>query len=126
MPLTLQVKLLRVSGRQGIQSRGSSKVLHSDFRLVSATNRNLVRMVASGCMREDFYYRISTVPILMPPLRDRLDDLPLLVDHFMQLFADETVEKTPVSSQLIQKLECHDWPGNVRELIKRYQTLSHA
>ena len=126
MPLTLQVKLLRVLDGKGFSPVGSSKVLQSDFRLVSATNRNLVQMVASGCMREDFYYRISTVPILMPPLRDRLDDLPLLVDHFMHLFGDTTGEKVSVSSQLIQKLECHDWPGNVRELInviRRYLTL---
>ena len=126
MPLTLQVKLLRVLDGKGFSPVGSSKLLQSDFRLVSATNRDLAQMVASGRMREDFYYRINTVPILMPPLRDRLDDLPLLVDHFMRLFGDETDLKEPVSSQLIQKLECHDWPGNVRELInviRRYLAL---
>ncbi|MBM9615891.1 sigma 54-interacting transcriptional regulator [Desulfobulbus rhabdoformis] len=129
MPLTLQVKLLRVLDGGGFSPVGSSKVLHSDFRLVSATNRDLNQMVCNGAMREDFYYRINTVPILMPPLRDRLDDLPILVDHFMQLYAEETGEKTQIPPHVIQKFESHDWPGNVRELInviRRYLTLKEV
>jgi len=126
MSLTLQVKLLRVLDGKGFSPVGSSKVLHSNFRLISATNRDLGQMVSSGSMREDFYYRINTVPILMPPLRDRLDDLPLLIDHILNVFVEESDEKVQIPSHLMHKLECHDWPGNVRELvnvIRRYLTL---
>lgn len=129
MSLALQVKLLRVLDGGGFSAVGSSKILHSNFRLISATNRDLGEMVRLGTMREDFYYRINTVPILMPPLRDRLDDLPLLVDHFMQLYHEETGEKIQIPPHIIQKFESHDWPGNVRELtnvIRRYLTLKEV
>lgn len=126
MSLSLQVKLLRVLDGKGFSPVGSSKVLQSNFRLISATNRNLAQMVSSGSMREDFYYRINTVPVLMPPLRERIDDLPLLIDHFIHIFGEEIGEKIQIPPELIHKLECHNWPGNVRELvnvIRRYLTL---
>jgi len=129
MPLALQVKLLRVLDGGGFSPVGSSKVLQSNFRLISATNRDLGEMVRLGTMREDFYYRINTVPILMPPLRDRLDDLPLLIDHFMERYHEETGEKLQIPPHVIQKFESHDWPGNVRELtnvIRRYLTLKEV
>ncbi len=129
MSLALQVKLLRVLDGGGFSPVGSSKILQSNFRLISATNSDLGQMVRLGTMREDFYYRINTIPILMPPLRERLDDLPLLVDHFMQLYGEETGEKTQIPSHILQKFESHDWPGNVRELInviRRYLTLKEV
>nr|WP_321468994.1 sigma 54-interacting transcriptional regulator [uncultured Desulfobulbus sp.] len=129
MPLALQVKLLRVLDGGGFSPVGSSKVLQSNFRLISATNRDLGQMVRLGTMREDFYYRINTVPILMPPLRERLDDLPLLIDHFLDLYREETGERTQIPPHIIQKFEDHDWPGNVRELtnvIRRYLTLKEV
>jgi len=129
MPLALQVKLLRVLDGGGFSPVGSSKVLQSNFRLISATNRDLSKMVRLGTMREDFYYRINTVPILMPPLRDRLDDLPLLIDHFMELYQEETGEKSQIPPHVIKQFESHDWPGNVRELtnvIRRYLTLKEV
>lgn len=126
MSLSLQVKLLRVLDGKGFSPVGSSKLCTSNFRLISATNRDLGHMVSSGSMREDFYYRINTVPILMPPLRDRLDDLPLLVDHFMKIFKEDSDDKLQIPSHLIHELKSHNWPGNVRELvnvIRRFLTL---
>ncbi|MFV0436417.1 MAG: sigma-54 interaction domain-containing protein [Desulfopila sp.] len=123
MSIPLQIKLLRVLDGQGFTPVGSSKWSNADFRLICATNRDLSQLVRSGSMREDFYYRINTVPILMPPLRERLEDLPLLIDHFLQLFARETSEEVQLLPKLYYTLKRHHWPGNVRELlnvIRRY------
>lgn len=126
MPITLQVKLLRVLDGKGYIPVGANRSRQSDFRLVSATNRDLSEMVRSGKMREDFYYRINTVPVLLPPLRQRKEDLPLLIDHFVGSFSEEFDEEFQLSSKFYLTLDKHDWPGNVRELqnvIRRYLTL---
>ena len=111
----------------GFNPVGSNKLSTSNFRLISATNRDLVPMVTSGQMREDFYYRINTVPILMPPLRDRLEDLPLLIDHFLKELGETREKKIDLSSNFYAILGKHHWPGNVRELfnvVRRYLSLN--
>lgn len=126
MPVHFQVKLLRALDGKGFTPVGDNKVHTSDFRLICATNRDLGEMVCQGWMREDFYYRINTVPILMPPLRDRKEDLPLLIDHFTAMFAEETGNAGPLPPEVHIALDQHTWPGNVRELqnvIRRYLTL---
>lgn len=125
MSIPLQIKLLRVLDGKGFTPVGANKRYASNFRLISATNKDLAQMVRSGSMREDFYYRINTVPILMPPLRERLEDLPLLIDHFLKLFGEEIDEEIQLSPKFYYKLENHHWSGNVRELlnvIRRYVT----
>lgn len=126
MPLSLQVKLLRVLDGKGFIPVGGSKQCSSDFRLISATNRDLGEMVRSGRMREDFYYRINTVPIPLPPLRDRKEDLPLLIEHFVKSYSEEIDGDLQLSPKFYLTMANHSWPGNVRELqnvIRRYLTL---
>jgi PAS domain S-box-containing protein len=126
MPVQLQIKLLRALDGKGFTPVGDTRVYTSDFRLIAATNRDLEQMVRSGRMREDFYYRINTVPILMPPLRERKEDLPLLIDHFVGLYANETDGPTQLPSEVYMALSQHHWAGNVRELqnvIRRYLSL---
>lgn len=126
MPIPLQIKLLRVLDGNGFFPVGGNKQYVSDFRLISATNRDLGEMVRSGRMREDFYYRINTVPISIPPLRERKEDLPLLIEHFVMTFAEERDEDLQLSPDFYLTLDRHNWPGNIRELqnvIRRYLTL---
>jgi two-component system response regulator HydG len=88
-----------------------------DFRLISATNENLEARVAAGTFREDLYYRIHTVPISIPPLRERAGDIPLLAEHFLRRFGDRHgKEGKSLSPEVIRRLEAHPWRGNVREL----------
>ena len=126
MPVQLQVKLLRALDGRGFIPVGDNKICSADFRLISATNRDLGQMVRSERMREDFYYRINTVPITMPPLRDRKEDLLLLIDHFVSLYGGEAGGPVELPSDVYLALHQHPWPGNVRELqnvIRRYLTL---
>jgi len=126
MPLQLQIKLLRALDGKGFIPVGDHRSLTSDFRLICATNRNLVAMVRDGLMREDFYYRVNTIPIAMPPLRDRKEDLPLLIDHFIASLHDGNGPVPQLPSEFYLTLDRHNWPGNVRELqnvIRRYLTL---
>jgi PAS domain S-box-containing protein len=126
MPLPLQVKLLRALDGRGFTPVGDTRTLHSDFRLISATNRDLEEMVRNGSMREDFYYRINTVPILMPPLRDRKDDLPLLIEYLASALAGGKSPDIQFPPEFFQTLSQHSWPGNIRELqnvIRRYLTI---
>lgn len=126
MPVPLQIKLLRVLDGKGFIPVGGNRQCSSDFRIISATNRDLGEMVGSGRMREDFYYRINTVPIFLPPLRERKEDLPLLIDHFVHLLSEERAEELQLSPKFYLTLDRHHWPGNVRELqnvIRRYLTL---
>lgn len=126
MPIPMQIKLLRVLDGKSYIPVGSNKQCSSDFRLISATNRDIGEMVKSGRMREDFYYRINTLPISLPPLRHRKDDLPLLIDHFVNSFSEEIDENPELSRQFYLTLDKHNWPGNVRELqnvIRRFLTL---
>lgn len=118
----MQVKLLRVIEGGGYTPVGSSQVKTTNVRIIAATNRDLKLLVKNGVMREDFFYRVHILPIQLPPLRDRKEDLPLLIDHFLNQYADKR-KVPPLTRKLMEKLHYHYWPGNVRELqnvIVRY------
>jgi len=114
----VQVKLLRVLQERTIERVGDNKSIPVDVRVVSATNRNLESMLTTGRLREDFYYRIKVVSLQIPPLRDRPEDIPLLVSHFLQKISQrENRAAVPsVSGGAMNRLMNHGWPGNVREL----------
>ncbi|MFP4310153.1 MAG: sigma 54-interacting transcriptional regulator, partial [Desulfococcaceae bacterium] len=114
IPLSLQVKLLRALEGGGFTPVGGTEVRNPNVRIVAATNRNLKQMVASGKMRSDFYYRIHVVPIHLPPLRQRREDIPMLVEHFLQRHDPE--RRPAVSPNMMEALRGYHWPGNVREL----------
>lgn len=125
LDLGMQVKLLRAIEGRGYRPVGGTEVRHSDFRIVAATNRNLVKLVKDGKMREDFFYRVHILPIRLPPLRERKDDIPLLIDHFLDKLFKEA-EKPLLPSDVWEKFQSYGWPGNVRELqnaINSYITL---
>ena len=125
LSLTMQVKLLRAIDGGDYVPVGGSRSKKSDFRTLAATNRNLVDQVQKGQMREDFFYRVNVIPVSLPPLRERKEDIPLLVDHFLRRYAEEG--KTPrLPGDVIESFFNHTWPGNVRELqnvIHRYLTV---
>jgi len=115
--LDIQVKLLRLLQSRDYQRVGESQTRHVDLRIVTATNQDLLQLVRQGKMREDFYYRINVFPITIPALRERLEDLPLLVQHFISLFNSRfSKEILGVSDSALQVLRDLSWPGNVREL----------
>ena len=113
----IQVELLRVLEEKKVTRLGGSATVEADFRLVTATNRNLRREVEEGRFREDLYYRINVFGIHVPPLRERREDIRDLVLHFAQRFAQQMNRPVPsLTAAALQRLEQHDWPGNVREL----------
>jgi formate hydrogenlyase transcriptional activator len=117
IPLDLQVKLLRVLQEQEFERLGSTRSTRVNVRLVAATNRDLLQMVENREFRADLYYRLGVFPVLLPPLRDRPEDIPALVGHFMAKYAarmNKVVEDIP--SQTMEAMLSYDWPGNVREL----------
>jgi formate hydrogenlyase transcriptional activator len=117
IPLELQPKLLRVLQEQEFERLGSTRTIRVDVRLVAATNRDLAPMVAEGRFRNDLYYRLNVFPVLLPPLRERRGDIPLLVRHFTQLFArrmGRRIETIP--AEAMDSLTRYAWPGNIREL----------
>jgi len=117
MPLSIQAKVLRVLQDKQFYPVGSEKLVESDVRIIVATNKNLEEQVKQGLFREDLYYRIHVIPIHLPPLRDRKEDIPLLVDHFLSKFREKVKKEIKgLTPQAMQKLMLHDWPGNVREL----------
>lgn len=117
LPLSLQVKLLRVIQEREIDKIGNAQPIKVNVRLIAATNRNLKNLVEDGSFREDLYYRLSVVTIELPPLRDRRDDIPLLVRHFLQQFAGRYgIPDLGVSADGMERLVQYNWPGNVREL----------
>jgi two-component system NtrC family response regulator len=112
-----QVDLLRVLEQREIQRLGGNSVIPVDVRIVSATNKDIGLLVESGEFREDLYYRLNVVPIRMPPLRDRKDDIPLLVDHYMRLFCDRHGRQhKELTTEAMRALVAHSWPGNIRQL----------
>jgi formate hydrogenlyase transcriptional activator len=117
LPLELQPKLLRVLQEQEFERLGSSRPIRVDVRVVTATHQNLARMVAEGRYRADLYYRLNVFPVSIPALRDRSDDIPLLVGHFVRHFAardNKRIDEIP--DELMEALRFQDWPGNIREL----------
>ena len=117
LPLSLQVKLLRVLQEGEFERLGSSKTRRVDTRIIAATNRNLEKLVRSGDFREDLFYRLNVFPITIPPLRDRMDDVPDLVDALLQEIGVNLGKKVShITDESMQKLRHYSWPGNVREL----------
>ncbi|MEE2775812.1 MAG: sigma-54 dependent transcriptional regulator [Acidobacteriota bacterium] len=113
----MQVKLLRVLQEKVIRKVGGTREESVDSRIIAATNRNLLEMIEEGTFREDLYYRINVIPIQLPPLRQRREDIPLLVDHFIGKCCEQmALEPKRISMQAMRQLEAYDWPGNVREL----------
>src|ERR671920_527344 len=116
IPLELQPKLLRVLQEREFERLGSARTLRTDARLIAATNRELAALVDEQKFREDLYYRLNVFPIRVPALRERRDDIPMLVRHFAQQFArrmKKTIEVIPADT--MQALTRYDWPGNIRE-----------
>jgi formate hydrogenlyase transcriptional activator len=117
IPPTLQPKLLRVLQEQEFERLGSGKTHKVDVRLVAATNRNLGRMVARGQFRSDLYYRLNVFPILLPALRERREDIPALVMHFVKIFCRRMGKQIDsIPSEMMAAFQWHSWPGNIREL----------
>ena len=117
MPLDLQAKLLRVLQEREFQRLGSSETIKVDVRIIAASNVDLVARVREGTFREDLYYRLNVVPVKMPPLRDRLEDVALLVEHFLaKICRLEGLPRKIASADAIAKLSTYSWPGNVRQL----------
>src|SRR6267143_449544 len=117
MSLTMQVKLYRVLQEGKVRPVGSNEETDVDVRIIAATNKNFEKEIAEGRFREDLYYRLSVIPILLPPLRERCEDIPLLARHFLESFR-KVMEKpiNGISPEAMRQLEFYDWPGNVREL----------
>jgi len=113
---SFQAKLLRVLQEHEFERVGGNKTLHTDFRLVCATNRNLEGMITNGEFRADLYFRINVIAILLPPLRERKEDISLLVDFFLERFNRENGRALAITSEALQILMRCNWPGNVREL----------
>lgn len=116
MPLLLQAKLLRAIQEKEIVRVGSTKPIEVHVKIIAATNRDLAKMVKSGTFREDLYYRLMVVPIQLPPLRERKEDIPLLVKFFVDKLNKRFAFHRRISPQLVDKLTEYSWPGNVREL----------
>jgi len=117
MPLTTQAKILRVLTDQSFQRVGGSRAVEVDVRVVSATARDLAASIAEGRFREDLYYRLNVVPVRLPPLADRREDIAQLADTFLARLAAERRVKTPaMSGDALAALQAYQWPGNVRQL----------
>ena len=117
IPLSIQVKLLRVLETKEFERVGEQQSIKADVRIITATNKDLDQLIAQGKFREDLYFRINTIPIHMPPLRDRPDDIPLLVDHFIQhLRRKSGKDISGPSPETMELFMNHRWPGNIREL----------
>jgi transcriptional regulator with GAF, ATPase, and Fis domain len=122
LPKDLQPKLLRALERREVKRLGSQKVESVDVRVLAATNRNLAAEVKSGAFRQDLYYRIAGARVYVPPLRERIDDIPLLVEHFVKLDAPH-LSQVNVPPQVWDMFRAHRWPGNVRELRSAVQRM---
>jgi PAS domain S-box-containing protein len=122
LPLSTQVKMLRVLEEKVVERVGDNRPIHIDARIISATNRNLKQLVEEGGFREDLFYRINVIPIMVPPLRERVGDIPLLADSFfrrIQLKNDKKI--IGISNEAMELLMTYAWPGNVRELKSAFE-----
>jgi formate hydrogenlyase transcriptional activator len=128
LPLELQPKLLRALQEQEFERLGSSQTIRVNVRVVAATNQNLAQLVAAKQFRADLYYRLNVIPIFLPALRERAEDIPLLVAHFVKRFSERLGKPIDViPDEVMEVLKAHDWPGNIRELqnfIERAVVLS--
>lgn len=127
--LDVQAKLLQFTQDKTFTPLGTSREVTSDVRIIAATNRNLWEMVQNGEFREDLYYRLNIIGITLPPLRERIEDIPLLVEQFMAEYEEEHSRSYTISKELLTKLAEYPWPGNIRELqnaLSRAAVLSHS
>jgi transcriptional regulator with GAF, ATPase, and Fis domain len=128
LPLELQPKLLRALQEQEFERLGSGQTIRVNVRVVAATNQDLAQLVANKQFRPDLYYRLNVIPISLPPLRERVDDIPSLVEHFVRKFAARMGKPIDlIPDEVMEVLKSHDWPGNIRELqnfIERAVVLS--
>ena len=124
MPLNMQAKLLRVLEQGEIERIGGSKPVAVDVRVLVATHRDLKELVKEGTFRQDLYHRVVVFPVTLPPLRERLEDIPLLIEHFAkQVCAQNGWKPVPFTQEAIAKLQQYSWPGNVRELRNMVERL---
>jgi two-component system nitrogen regulation response regulator GlnG len=129
MPLDAQTRLLRVLQTGEYTSVGGSRTQRADVRIVTATNQDLLALTTQGRFREDLYYRLNVVPLPLPPLRARIEDVPALARHFLARAADEGLPRKGLDAQALKVLQGHSWPGNVRELenlMRRLAALERA
>jgi sigma-54 specific flagellar transcriptional regulator A len=124
MPLNMQVKILRVLQERTFERVGSNRTQSADVRIIAATHKNLENMIESGNFREDLYYRLNVFPIEMPALRDRVEDIPLLINELISRMEKEKRGSLRMNSAAIMSLCHHDWPGNVRELANLVERLA--
>jgi two-component system response regulator PilR (NtrC family) len=117
MSAVMQVKLLRVLQERRFRRVGGLEELQADIRVIAATNQDLARAISDGRFREDLYYRINVIPIALPPLRDRREDIPLIAEHFLAKYTEQMEKEiTGIAHESMELLVHHDWPGNIREL----------
>lgn len=123
MPLVMQAKLLRVLQERSFERVGGNKPIKACVRVITATHKDLLASIQSNEFREDLYYRLNVFPIEIKPLRERRDDVPILIQHFMQQFQQESIHKIGLTRNAMEFLENYDWPGNVRELANLIERL---
>ena len=128
LDINMQAKLLRIIQEKEFERLGSTKVIKADVRFVAASNKDLEKLISRGEFREDLYYRLNVLPIKLPPLRERRDDIPLLLNHFLELYA-KNMGKSPktISNEAVKVLTEYDWTGNVREvqnIVERFTTIT--
>ncbi len=123
LPLTLQPKILRVLQEKEFERVGSDRTKKVDVRIIVATSRDLEELVSKGNFREDLYYRLNVIPIFLPPLRERGEDIPILIEHFLERFNKENNRRVTIDRGALQALLNYDWPGNVRELENTIERL---
>jgi len=129
LPLALQPKILRVLQEKEFERVGGEKTTKVDVRLIAATSRNLEDLVSEGKFREDLYYRLNVVPVFLPPLREKIEDISLLSEYFLKKYNEENQKSVSIASDALNTLINYDWPGNVRELentIERLVVMSHG
>jgi sigma-54 specific flagellar transcriptional regulator A len=124
MPLPMQVKLLRVLQERQFERVGSNRSMATDVRIIAATHRNLEELIRAGRFREDLYYRLNVFPVEMPSLRDRIEDLPLLIGDLVARLENEGRGAVQLTAEAIRSLGRYDWPGNVRELANLVERLA--
>jgi len=123
LPPTLQPKILRVLQEREFEKVGSEKTSKVDVRIITATSRNLENLVSQGKFREDLYFRLNVIPLFLPPLRDRGDDIPVLIEHFLEKFNTENNRSVSLDKNALQVFLNYNWPGNVRELENTIERL---
>ncbi len=123
LPITLQPKILRVLQEREFERVGSEKTVKVDVRIITATSRNLEHLVTHGKFREDLYFRLNVIPLFLPPLREREEDIPILIEYFLNKFNEENSRSLVVDSGALQVLLNYNWPGNVRELENTIERL---